>query len=373
MAASNDGGQKQGRRQQQLKSTQVTQSSQSTTERHTRHGKGKERLGTLKDDVETRFNRLGRNDDGLPEEEPNKFQVFRSACKLTGRMKATRLTTDVRQAVVWFVLNNSPEVDADLGLPEKNRLITWKRIFPRGLITSGVSTLGLDGEMYYGQLEEILELTYIGNQVALSPVNDDNANANEGMLEDDVYAHMACVFLDHTVGMPVVSSSYRRYSSMVIAMGETSQVLPLACEWEEIPERIKRNFSYSESYFDLASWYNNQDKVVMGNNVYTVGTGKELIEGMEEERKKKGGELEKGKKNKNGNGEGGENEEGGRKAINMGREGGVERKGGEDGELREGERKGREDIGGGKGGGNWERGKGMGKKGEDGKREGRKE
>ncbi|GJZ10298.1 uncharacterized protein Tco_0545057, partial [Tanacetum coccineum] len=28
----------------------------------------------LKDDVETRFNRLGRNDDGLPEEEPNKFQ-----------------------------------------------------------------------------------------------------------------------------------------------------------------------------------------------------------------------------------------------------------------------------------------------------------
>ncbi|GJV19353.1 hypothetical protein Tco_1368373, partial [Tanacetum coccineum] len=68
----------------------------------------------LKDDVETRFNRLGRNDDGLPEEEPNKFQVFRSACKLTGRMKATRLTTDVRQAVVWFVLNNSLEVDADI-------------------------------------------------------------------------------------------------------------------------------------------------------------------------------------------------------------------------------------------------------------------
>ncbi|GKB38250.1 hypothetical protein Tco_0883192 [Tanacetum coccineum] len=64
--------------------------------------------------VETRFNRPGRNDDGLPEEEPNNFQVFRSACKLTGRMKATRLTTDVRQAVLWFVLNNSPEVDADI-------------------------------------------------------------------------------------------------------------------------------------------------------------------------------------------------------------------------------------------------------------------
>ncbi|GKD73284.1 Myc-type, basic helix-loop-helix domain-containing protein, partial [Tanacetum coccineum] len=30
--------------------------------------------------------------------------------------------------------------------------------------TSGVSTPGLDGEMYYGQLEEILELTYIGHR-----------------------------------------------------------------------------------------------------------------------------------------------------------------------------------------------------------------
>ncbi|GJU59523.1 hypothetical protein Tco_1237289, partial [Tanacetum coccineum] len=68
----------------------------------------------LKDDVETRFNRLGRNDDGLPEEEPDKFEVFRSVCKPTGRMKETRLTTDVMQAVVWFVLNNSPEVDADI-------------------------------------------------------------------------------------------------------------------------------------------------------------------------------------------------------------------------------------------------------------------
>ncbi|GJX24401.1 uncharacterized protein Tco_0228846 [Tanacetum coccineum] len=75
----------------------------------------------LKDDVETRFNRLGRNDDGLPEEEPNKFQKIRP-------------------------------------------VITWKRIFPRGLITRS-------GRYYL-------------------PVNDDNANANEGNAEDDVYAHV---------------------------------------------------------------------------------------------------------------------------------------------------------------------------------------
>ncbi|GJW31082.1 CACTA transposable element [Tanacetum coccineum] len=216
----------------------------------------------LKDDVETRFNRLGRNDDGLPEEEPNKFQVFRSACKLTGRMKATRLTTDVRQAVVWFVLNNSPEVDADiLAYREKSpdnvetnfpawfnhKFVVHERDILHTTQCSGVSTLGLDGEMYYGQLEEILELTYIGNHLARQPrgwkvvehvyhrdvvesdqyvihgssssnvtlsveltnfehtdlsinsestevdappVNDDNANANEGNAEDDDVAHV---------------------------------------------------------------------------------------------------------------------------------------------------------------------------------------
>ncbi|GKD59377.1 hypothetical protein Tco_1296886, partial [Tanacetum coccineum] len=66
------------------------------------------------DDVETGFNRLGRNDDGLPEEKPDKFKVFRSVCKSTGRMKESWLTTDVMQAVVWFVLNNSLEVDVDM-------------------------------------------------------------------------------------------------------------------------------------------------------------------------------------------------------------------------------------------------------------------
>ncbi|GKD22236.1 hypothetical protein Tco_1223939, partial [Tanacetum coccineum] len=128
-------------------------------------------------------------------------------------MKATRLTTDVRQAVVWFVLNNSPEVDADIlayreESPDNvetsfpawfNHKIHEKKVrdgcseelfslacrpisactYPACIVNgvkfvvherdilhttqcSGVSTLGLDGEMYYGQLEEILELTYIG-------------------------------------------------------------------------------------------------------------------------------------------------------------------------------------------------------------------
>ncbi|GJT29683.1 hypothetical protein Tco_0909958 [Tanacetum coccineum] len=155
----------------------------------------------LKDDVETRFNRLGRNDDGLPEEEPDKFEVFRSVCKPTGRMKESRLTTDVMHAVVWFVLNNSPEVDADiLAYREESPdnvetsfpawfnykvntldILPWSYCSSKSVFNgvkfvvherdilhttqcSGVSTPGLDGEMYYGQLEEILELTYIGHR-----------------------------------------------------------------------------------------------------------------------------------------------------------------------------------------------------------------
>ncbi|GJS38962.1 Myc-type, basic helix-loop-helix domain-containing protein [Tanacetum coccineum] len=55
-------------------------------------------------------------------------------------------------------------------------------------------------------------------------------------------------------------------------MGETVRPLPLACEWEEIPEAFKAHiYPTLESYFNLAEWYNNQDKVVIGSNVYTVG------------------------------------------------------------------------------------------------------
>ena len=64
-------------------------------------------------DVETRFNRLDRNDDGAPEQ-PDKFQVFQSVCEPVGRCVDTRMKPDVMQAVVWFVLNNSPEIDADI-------------------------------------------------------------------------------------------------------------------------------------------------------------------------------------------------------------------------------------------------------------------
>ncbi|GJU55639.1 uncharacterized protein Tco_1229353 [Tanacetum coccineum] len=347
----------------------------------------------LKDDVETRFNRLGRNDDGLLEDEPDKFQVFRSVCKPTGRMKETRLTTDVMQAVVWFVLNNSPEVEADIlayrdyvssffYFEKSSFSITYPNIMPfcrespDNVETSFPAWFNYkvvehvyhrdvaesDQDVIHGSssshvtlsvgltcLEHTnLSINSESTEVDAPPVNDDNANANEGNAEDDDVAHvldddddvvvsdddevnpstnveeMACVFPRSHGGdaggspprrpnRPVPAqceSSNQRietrnaslkrafrqngqrsltidfdygdlgtfhptgdYSSMLNSlMGETVKYLPLACEWEEIPEAYKAHiFPTLESYFDLASWYNNQDKVVMGNNVYTVG------------------------------------------------------------------------------------------------------
>ncbi|GJU02895.1 hypothetical protein Tco_1113233 [Tanacetum coccineum] len=190
----------------------------------------------------------------------------------------------------------------------------------------------------------------------IPPVNDDNANANEGNAEDDDVAHvlddddddvvvsdddevnpstnveeMACVFpRSHggdAGGSPprrpnrpvpaqceskklfqpayrdrecVLMEAFRPndndlfdgksaliygdlgtfhptgdYASMLNSlMGETVRYLPFACEWEEIPEAYKAHiFPTLESYFDLASWYNNQDKVgdVGNNGLYGLG------------------------------------------------------------------------------------------------------
>ncbi|GJR61834.1 hypothetical protein Tco_1503996 [Tanacetum coccineum] len=181
-----------------------------------------------------------------------------------------------------------------------------------------------------------LSINSESTEVDASPVNDDNANANEGNAEDDVYAHvlddddvvvsdddevnpstnveeMACVFprshggdaggtppltalrpVPAQCGVPtwyrdrewslrrafrqmdqrpltdralyyaiLVRSSYRRLCKLVDSSygGNTCSGIPFACRVDEIPEEL----------FRPASWYNNQDKVVMGNNVYTVG------------------------------------------------------------------------------------------------------
>ncbi|GJV49371.1 hypothetical protein Tco_1439583 [Tanacetum coccineum] len=166
-----------------------------------------------------------------------------------------------------FVLNNSLESTRSW-LTEKKSPDNVETIFPRGSNPpSGVLTLAGWREGYYGQLEEILELTYIGNQVDAYS-NDENANANEGNAEV-MSRHMSLMMMmllwrayfpdpptPRGMGMPVVvtrrPNGPLRFptcvrtilqainSSMVNSlMGETVKYLPLACEWEEIPEAYK--------------------------------------------------------------------------------------------------------------------------------------
>nr|GEZ11580.1 hypothetical protein [Tanacetum cinerariifolium] len=178
--------------------------------------------------VETRFNRPDRNGFGL--NPTDTFQVFQSVCELVGKEVYTTMNTKVMQIVVWFILNNSPEIDAyidaykkeflnnnleaefprwfDLQIcqksmendpwcspeselfslacgPESNansyaacvvnsvKFLVHDRDIHRTTHNSGVATPGPNGEMFYGQLEEILELTYISNRKGINHILTD--------------------------------------------------------------------------------------------------------------------------------------------------------------------------------------------------------
>ncbi|GJV87563.1 putative ribonuclease H-like domain-containing protein [Tanacetum coccineum] len=106
-----------------------------------------------------------------------------------------------------------------------------------------------------------LSINSESTKVDASPVNDDNANANEGNAEDDVYAHVLDDDDDVVVSDDEVNPNWRAYFP--------DHTVGDACGIS--PPQTARTGPSAKSYFDLASWYNNQDKVVMGHNVYTVG------------------------------------------------------------------------------------------------------
>ncbi|GJY40062.1 Myc-type, basic helix-loop-helix domain-containing protein [Tanacetum coccineum] len=76
-------------------------------------------------------------------------------------MKETFLNVD---DVNSRLLNHLPKDIDDYLQPLIKNLRIMERVWTKDAATGGVSTPGLDGEMYYGQLEEILELTYIGHR-----------------------------------------------------------------------------------------------------------------------------------------------------------------------------------------------------------------
>ncbi|GJT41207.1 hypothetical protein Tco_0941072 [Tanacetum coccineum] len=175
-------------------------------------------------DVTMKFNRPDRNVDPPP---PTcQFQVFRSVCKSIGLRSVIPFDAQELKKVKWYVLHNSPEIDTYRSqfkslFPNKdmkeefpewfgsqirqrhvdndkepevsttNELFalacgpTWTPISINSCVVdgvryvvhsrderrttqnSGICSPGPDGEMYYGQLQEILEFKYLLFKVAL--------------------------------------------------------------------------------------------------------------------------------------------------------------------------------------------------------------
>ncbi|GJX59920.1 hypothetical protein Tco_0291310 [Tanacetum coccineum] len=174
-------------------------------------------------DVTTKFNRPDRNVDCPP---PTcQFQVFRSVCKSIGLRSVIRFDHQELKKVIWYVLHNSPEIDTyrakfksefpnqdmkeefpgwfgsqirqrhidkDPGVSASSelfalacgptptpisvnscvvngvRFVVHSRDERRTTQNNGICSPGdKDGEMYYGQLEEILEFSYMSFKVVL--------------------------------------------------------------------------------------------------------------------------------------------------------------------------------------------------------------
>ncbi|GJR53799.1 reverse transcriptase domain-containing protein [Tanacetum coccineum] len=107
-------------------------------------------------DVTTKFNRPDRNVDCPP---PTcQFHVFQSICKSIGKWSVIRLD---RQELKKYVLYHSPEIDIYLA---KFKSRDERRTTQNNSICSPGEK---DGEMYYGQLEEILKFSYMSFKVLL--------------------------------------------------------------------------------------------------------------------------------------------------------------------------------------------------------------
>ncbi|GKB94840.1 hypothetical protein Tco_0980977, partial [Tanacetum coccineum] len=110
-------------------------------------------------DVTTKFNRPDRNVD--PHPPTCQFQVFRSLCESIGLRSVIRFDAQELRKVIWYVLHNSPEIDTYRSqFKSRDERHTTQN---SGICSPG----GNDGEMYYGQLQEILEFSYLSFKVVL--------------------------------------------------------------------------------------------------------------------------------------------------------------------------------------------------------------
>ncbi|GKA68660.1 RNA-directed DNA polymerase, eukaryota [Tanacetum coccineum] len=138
-------------------------------------------------DVTTKFNRPDRNVDCPP---PTcQFQVFKSLCKSIGLRLVIRIDHQELKQVIWNIRQR--HVDNDSGVSESSKLlalacgpsqtpisvnycvvnsvrfVVHSHDERRTTQNSVICSPGPDGEMYYGQLEQILEFSYLSFKTVL--------------------------------------------------------------------------------------------------------------------------------------------------------------------------------------------------------------
>ncbi|GJQ90194.1 retrovirus-related pol polyprotein from transposon TNT 1-94 [Tanacetum coccineum] len=199
-------------------------------------------------DVTTKFNRPDRNVDCPP---PTcQFQFFRSVCKSIGLRSVIRIDHQELKKVIWYVLHNSPEIDTyrakfkseftnkdmkeefpgwfgsqirqrhidkDPGVSASSELFAlacrptptpisinscivngvWFAVHSRDkrrtTQNNSICLLGEDREMYYGQLEEILEFSYMSFKIVFDQKN------NVIALKDDLRKLKGKALVDNVV------------------------------------------------------------------------------------------------------------------------------------------------------------------------------
>ncbi|KAL5567246.1 hypothetical protein UlMin_030410 [Ulmus minor] len=175
------------------------------------------------DDIETRFNRPNRNDDGI--HRTRRLFVFESQCKPMGKQSQVYVEKNVQDRAEFYILNNSPEIETFLNQHKqelqlraclnpneahRNEFADWffEKIYAMNRVhapevthellslssksnivvssypacivngvrfvthardvrlktqNSGVSVPGTENEIFYGQLQEILEFSYLND------------------------------------------------------------------------------------------------------------------------------------------------------------------------------------------------------------------
>ncbi|GJZ44787.1 Myc-type, basic helix-loop-helix domain-containing protein [Tanacetum coccineum] len=85
-----------------------------------------------------------------PTPKPRKFSELEIQLQISKVLKATT--------------GKHPDIAKNNPKPNREIEMNWSNVLSYGNLDVVFNHIGLDGEMYYGQLEEILELTYIGNR-----------------------------------------------------------------------------------------------------------------------------------------------------------------------------------------------------------------